>query len=123
MAKSTPEYEFYAELILTLFDLPPIKKITAEGITVISYWQALQKLLFNNFLKTLKAFDFDFLPERIFFNMSALIETNPRYNVHSASQVNPAIGVLLSWALGIYQHHRGSRPYSLSYTDRRDIGL
>jgi hypothetical protein len=80
-------------------------------------------MLFNNFQKIVKTFKHQFLEERAFFKLSSLIESNPRYNVHSASLVNPSLGSIVSWVLGIYQYHRGSRPYSLSYTDRRDIGL
>ncbi len=39
VAKITPEYEFYSELILTCFDIGPIKKINPNGVSVISYWQ------------------------------------------------------------------------------------
>ncbi len=32
VAKSTPEYEFYSELIITLLDLGPVKKINPNGV-------------------------------------------------------------------------------------------
>jgi len=123
VAKSTPEYEFYSELIIALLDLGPVKKISPNGVASVSYWQTFQKLLFHNFLKQVKSFKFQYLEEKLFYKLSSLIESNPRYNVQSASQVNPSLGAIVSWVLGIYQYHRGSRPYSLSYTDRRDIGL
>lgn len=80
VAKVTPEYEFYSELILTCLDMGPMKKINPDGTSVISYWHTLKKLLFNNFLKIIKNFQFEFIDERIFYNLSALIESNPRYN-------------------------------------------
>ncbi len=41
VVKPTSEYEFYSELILTLLDLNPVKKIHPNGVAVVSYWQVL----------------------------------------------------------------------------------
>ena len=56
VARPTPDYEFYSQLILALFDLGPQKKITPDGVLVVSYWSTLQKLLFNQFMKIVKSF-------------------------------------------------------------------
>jgi len=124
VSKVTAEYEFYSELFLTLINQPPLKRSTPDGMSIVSYWQATMKHLFNiNFMKNVKNFQYHFMSPDIFYALSSLVESNPRYNAQLAAQVNPALGNLVSWVLGIYNTIRVSRPYCLGYTDLQVLNL
>lgn len=125
VSKITPDYEFYSELFLTIINQPPYKRTLPDGTTQISYWQATLKLLLNiNFMKNVKAFEFEFMNPDIFYTISYLIETNPKYaDLQQAAQCNPALGNLISWVMGIYQYIRSSRQYCLGYADLKMLKL
>ena len=124
VSKITPDYETYAEVFLLMINQPPIKRTLPDGTSHISYWQATLKLLLNiNFMKNVKSFEFEFMNPQIFYELSLLIETNPRINVQQASLCNPALGNLISWVIGIYQYIRASRHYCLGYADKNLLKL
>jgi hypothetical protein len=119
VSKITPDYEFYSELFLSIINQPPYKRNLPDGTTQISYWQATLKLLLNiNFMKNVKTFEFEFMNQDIFYDISFMIESNPKYaDLQKASQCNPALGNLISWVLGIYHYIRASRQYCLGFSD------
>ena len=102
VSKPSPDYEFFIEPLLILFDLTPLKKINAKGVTVVSNWQAASKLIFSSFLKSLRNYQIDFITDNMFLKLSCFIETNPRFTYDNAFYVNPALGNLVSWVFGVY---------------------
>ena len=44
-----------------------------------------------------------------------------RYTVKSANQVNPSLGNLVAWILGVYEFHRFLRGYSVTESDEKFI--
>ena len=44
-----------------------------------------------------------------------------KYTVKSANQVNPSLGNLVAWILGVYEFHRFLRGYSVTESDEKFI--
>lgn len=44
-----------------------------------------------------------------------------KFTIQAASSVNPALGNLVAWILGVYEFHRFLRGYSLTETDEKVI--
>jgi hypothetical protein len=121
VAKPTPGYDIFVEPILRIFGVPSHKCIAPDGVTRVSHWKAFQqKLLFNNFFKTLKQFNQSGgLNEEEFLSIAKVIEITPRYSPMNAARVSPALGNLTAWICGHYHLYRARRPYSFSEDEGR----
>ena len=43
--------------------------------------------------------------------------SSDKYEIKLANQVNPSLGNLVAWILGVYEFHRFLRGYSISESD------
>ncbi|CDW75554.1 UNKNOWN [Stylonychia lemnae] len=126
VSKPTPSYDFFVAPLLVLFDKQPRRISTADGKTTISHWQVAFKLLSDNFCQKLRDFQLEGMTQDKFNKFSSLIlsinnNSGPRYTVNAANKINPALGNLVSWILGVYEFHRFLRVYSISSLDEKII--
>jgi hypothetical protein len=70
----------------------------------------------ENFCQKLRDFQLEGLTQEKFAKFSKLI-TNEKYQLKIANQVNPSLGNLVAWLIGVYEFHRFLRGYSITEAD------